>query len=128
MLKIFRIFLKNTIKNYIFCNSGSRDAIAGGTISVPLLNGEKCNFPFGPLRSTTAPKRLKEKGMPISKNPGTFGDLLGKFELSLPKGSARHKVRVRKTNIFFENSKHFTKFSKQKWCIFVVLAVFLGGF
>ena len=31
-------------------------------------------------------------GMPISKTPGTFGDLQIKFDVSLPTGKSRNKI------------------------------------
>jgi len=69
-----------------------KEAIGGGTINVVLLSGETFRYNFTPLRNTTSTKRIKDKGMPISKTPGTFGDLQIKFDVSLPTGKSRNKI------------------------------------
>lgn len=67
------------------------DALNGGTTKVKHFN-ETHSFKFEPLRNTEERKRIKGWGMPISKTPGTFGDLLVKFEIALPKGQLRSSV------------------------------------
>ena len=61
------------------------EALNGGTVKVKHFS-ESHSIVFEPLQNTTERKRVKGLGMPISKTPGTFGDLLIKFEISLPKG------------------------------------------
>jgi len=67
------------------------EALNGGTVKVKHFN-QSHSLAFEPLVSTTERKRVKGLGMPISKTPGTFGDLLIKFEIVLPKGSLRSKA------------------------------------
>lgn len=60
-----------------------REAMLGGTVTVPLLNGIKYNHKFKPLNDTAHKIRVVGKGMPLSKNPAQKGDLLIKFEIML---------------------------------------------
>lgn len=62
------------------------EALNGGTVKVKHFNDKTPDFTFGPLTNTDEKKRIRGWGMPISKTPGTFGDLLIKFEIALPKG------------------------------------------
>ena len=70
------------------------EALNGGTVKVKHFN-QSHSLAFEPLVSTTERKRVKGLGMPISKTPGTFGDLLIKFEIVLPKGMTILSVLIK---------------------------------
>tara|TARA_R110002050_G_scaffold290748_2_gene444603 strand:+ start:3212 stop:4159 length:948 start_codon:yes stop_codon:yes gene_type:complete len=59
-------------------------ALLGGKIEVPTLSGSvKVNIPKGSETGKTL--RLKGKGMPKYSKPSTYGDLLVKLTISMPK-------------------------------------------
>lgn len=60
------------------------DALSGGQLSIPLLNGISYTYNFGPVSSSSTFCRISGLGMPISKSPGQKGDLLVKFEIKMP--------------------------------------------
>merc|ERR1712131_557279 len=60
------------------------DALTGGQLVVPLLNGVSYTYNYSPLSSTSSLNRISGLGMPISKSPGQKGDLLVKFEIKMP--------------------------------------------
>eukprot|EP00798_Chlamydomonas_sp_ICE-L_P008304 gene8304-1576_t len=61
------------------------DALCGTTMSIPLLDGSKIDVPVNDIITPTSVKLLKGKGMPITKAPGTFGNLIIKFEVQFPR-------------------------------------------
>jgi len=58
-----------------------REALLGGTVSIPLLDGKNYSHKFKPLNDTAHKIRVVGKGMPLSKNRAQKGDLLIKFEV-----------------------------------------------
>ena len=60
------------------------DALTGGQLVIPLLNGVSYTYNYSPLSSTSSLNRISGLGMPISKSPGQNGDLLVKFEIKMP--------------------------------------------
>lgn len=67
-------------------------ALSGGTAKIPLLDQSEYVLHFDNLTTTASTMRLKGKGMPISKTPGQFGDLVIKFEVALPTGRSRQNI------------------------------------
>ena len=67
-------------------------ALSGGTAKIPLLDQSEYVLHFDALTTTASTMRLKGKGMPISKTPGQFGDLVIKFEVALPTGRSRQNI------------------------------------
>lgn len=62
------------------------DALCGTTISIPHLDGTTVSVPITDVVSPgSTVKILKGKGMPITKAPGTFGNLIIKFEVAYPR-------------------------------------------
>merc|ERR1711935_308898 len=66
------------------CEISLYDALTGGQVQIPLLNGVSYTYNYSPLSSTAVMSRISGLGMPISKSPGQKGDLLVKFELKMP--------------------------------------------
>lgn len=60
------------------------DALSGGQIEIPLLNGITYTYNYPPLSGTTQKVKISGLGMPISKSPTQKGDLFVKFEIGLP--------------------------------------------
>lgn len=61
------------------------DALAGTTLSIPTLDGRTLSVPVTEVVSPGAAKTVKGEGMPISKSPGSRGDLLIKFDVTFPR-------------------------------------------
>ncbi|KAL5474714.1 hypothetical protein EMCRGX_G026700 [Ephydatia muelleri] len=61
-----------------------KQALIGTTLSIPTI--DKVVIPYK-LSNVTAPKtevRIPDHGMPISKTPGRYGDLVVKFDIEFP--------------------------------------------
>lgn len=54
------------------------------TVQVPTLDGRVLRLPCPEVVSPGYERRLAGEGMPISKNPGSRGDLLIRFKLVFP--------------------------------------------
>lgn len=61
-----------------------KDAIFGNKISFSHLDGQKHTFDLAPINQSGIVQTLVGKGMPISKKPGTFGDLHISFRVKFP--------------------------------------------
>ncbi|CAN0393826.1 unnamed protein product [Ectocarpus sp. 12 AP-2014] len=60
------------------------DALTDCIIEVPTLDGRVLRLPCPEVVSPGYERRLEGEGMPISKNPGSRGDLLIRFKLVFP--------------------------------------------
>lgn len=69
---------------YYTCRVPLRDALCGFVIEVKTLSGKVIRLPSGEVISPKSQKILAGHGMPISKNPGTFGDLHILFDVIFP--------------------------------------------
>jgi DnaJ family protein B protein 4 len=61
------------------------DALTGHTVKLVHLDGKPLEVPVKDPVSPTSVKIVKGKGMPISKSPGSFGDLRIRFEPVFPR-------------------------------------------
>lgn len=63
---------------------GLAEALCGTSLEIRTLDGRTLNIPVTEVVQPGATKRVKGEGMPISKAPGTKGDLVIKFEVRFP--------------------------------------------
>lgn len=61
------------------------DALAGTTLTIPTLDGRTLSVPVTEVVSPGSSKTIKGEGMPISKSPGSRGDLILKFDVTFPR-------------------------------------------
>lgn len=61
------------------------DALCGTTLQIPHLDGTTIDFPVKDLVRPGDTKVVRGKGMPITKQPGSFGNLLVHFEVRFPR-------------------------------------------
>lgn len=61
-----------------------RDALTGGTVEVLTLDNRTLRIPIPDPVNPTTQKKVPGEGMPISKQPGTRGDLYIKFSIQFP--------------------------------------------
>lgn len=74
-----------------------RDALTGGTVEVLTLDNRTLRIPIPDPVSPTSQKKVPGEGMPISKAPGTRGDLYIRFNIQFPSSlSESQKEAVRK--------------------------------
>lgn len=72
------------------------DALSDCSLQIPTLDQRLLSFPCPEVVSPYYEKRIVGEGMPISKHPGTKGDLIIKFHILFPKhldGAKKLKVR-----------------------------------
>ncbi|GIM06063.1 hypothetical protein Vretimale_10488, partial [Volvox reticuliferus] len=61
------------------------DALCGTTLKIPHLDGSTIEVPIrGVVRPGDA-RVLRGKGMPITKEPGSFGNMIVKFDIRFPR-------------------------------------------
>lgn len=72
-----------------------KDALCGTTIQVPTLDGRRLSVTIPSVSSPNYQHRVKGEGMPISKRPGTKGDLVISFNISFPSLSEAQKAQLR---------------------------------
>ncbi|HET6244588.1 MAG: DnaJ domain-containing protein [Bacteroidetes bacterium] len=80
--------------------------ILGGSTLIRTLSGSvKINIPAGTENGKVL--RLKGLGMPLYKNPGTFGDLYGKINVQIPKDFSEQELElIRQLNAIKNAKKH----------------------
>ncbi len=72
------------------------DALCGPTMRVPTLDGRQLEVVMEGVAHPNAVKVVKGEGMPISKAPGTKGDLRIHFDIVFPKSlSPQQKTAIR---------------------------------
>jgi DnaJ family protein B protein 4 len=59
-------------------------ALTGGTVSIEHLDGRQVTLPIQQLTAAKTSRVIPGEGMPISKQPGTKGDLHVAFEVVMP--------------------------------------------
>ena len=72
-----------------------RDALCGGRVEVPDIEGSMVTLPLTEVVDPHSEKRIPAHGMPISKKPGTRGDLVVNFDVKFP----RHLSQENKNTI-----------------------------
>lgn len=60
-------------------------ALTGGDIKVPTLDGRTLTVPITEVISPGYEKQVMNEGMPIVENPACFGNLLIRFDVLFPK-------------------------------------------
>ena len=60
-------------------------ALGGGTVDVPSLDGRVLRVPLKEVVTPGYERVVKGEGMPVSKAPGTKGDLRLRFDLAFPR-------------------------------------------
>ncbi|KAK9860385.1 hypothetical protein WJX84_006628, partial [Apatococcus fuscideae] len=72
------------------------DALCGPTMRVPTLDGRQLDVVMEGVAHPHAVKVVRGEGMPISKSPGTKGDLRIHFDIAFPKSlSPQQKAAIR---------------------------------
>jgi DnaJ family protein B protein 4 len=72
------------------------EALTGTTVELMTLDGRMLRIPINEIITPGYQKVVKGEGMPISKEPGTKGDLIIKFNIIFPKYlSAEQKQRLK---------------------------------
>ena len=80
-----------------------KQALKGIKINVPLLNGNVQNLKIENVIYPNYEHIVKNKGMPISKNPGKFGDLIIRFKILFPLFIPNNKKHILK-ELFDDNT------------------------
>ena len=70
-----------------------KQALCGGEIKVPKINGGHIALPLHDIISPDTVEIIGGEGMPISKKPGTRGDLLVNFDIDFPRSLAPKNVK-----------------------------------
>ena len=66
------------------CEVSLYEALTGGQLCIPLLNGVNYTYNYPALSSSSNRMKISGLGMPISKSPTQKGDLYVKFKVLLP--------------------------------------------
>lgn len=84
--------------NLVFtCKLSLADAITDCSVDVPTLDGRVLCIPCPEVIAPGYEKAVPNEGMPISKKPGTRGDLVIRFTIVFPEYvSEDKKVQLRK--------------------------------
>jgi DnaJ-class molecular chaperone len=61
------------------------EALCGTTLQIPHLDGSTIEVPITDVVNPTSIKIVRGKGMPITKQPGSFGNLIIKFDVKFPR-------------------------------------------
>ena len=78
-------FSRDTSNNVIYTAKISlRDALCGGVLTVPTLNGKRVRVELDEVVKPDTIKRLNGHGLPLPKSPDQYGDLLVKFNIVFP--------------------------------------------
>ena len=67
------------------CKVSLREALTGTTVELQTLDGRVLRLPLKEIVSPGAQKVVANEGMPISKTPGSKGNLRIKFEVLFPR-------------------------------------------
>lgn len=62
-----------------------RTALCGGDVEIPYIEGDKIRHCLKGIVGPSTEERIQGRGMPISKQPGTRGDLLVNYDIAFPK-------------------------------------------
>ena len=65
-----------------------RDALCGGSVTIPTMNGCQIPLQWTDVITPEAQRPFPGKGMPVSKHPGSYGDLIVKFNIKFPRALA----------------------------------------
>lgn len=72
------------------------DALCGASLKIPHLDGSTVEVPVNDVVTPNFTKIIKGKGMPITKTPGAFGNLIIKFDVMFPRTlSSDQKTQLR---------------------------------
>jgi len=69
------------------------DALTGTRLEVPTLDGRTLTVPVTEVAEPGSTKRIRGEGMPISKSPGSRGDLVVRFSVAFPPHLSEDKKR-----------------------------------
>jgi len=69
------------------------EALCGTTLDVRTLDGRTLSVPVTEVVAPGASKTVRGEGMPVSKTPGTRGDLVIRFEVAFPRSLSEDKKR-----------------------------------
>eukprot|EP00198_Chlamydomonas_reinhardtii_P013276 XP_001702613.1 DnaJ-like protein [Chlamydomonas reinhardtii] len=61
------------------------DALCGTTLQIPHLDGTTIDLPIRDVIRPGESKVLRGKGMPVTKEPGAFGNMVLKFDVKFPR-------------------------------------------
>ncbi len=61
------------------------DALCGTTLSIPNLDGRTTSVPLRDVVSSGSQQAARGEGMPVSKAPGSRGDLIIQFQVEFPR-------------------------------------------
>ena len=70
-----------------------KQALCGGQIQVPKIDGDHITLPLSEIISPDTVEIISGEGMPISKQPGTRGDLQVNFDINFPRSLPPNKVK-----------------------------------
>ena len=71
-----------------------RDALTGGSVKVPTLNGEDLSLKLDEVVQPDSVRRIHGEGLPLPKNPGKRADLHVKFDIQYPKNLSHAQMEV----------------------------------
>lgn len=69
------------------------DALGGTTLTIPTLDGRSLPVPITEVVSPSTTKTIRGEGMPVSKTPGSKGDLKISFDIVFPRSLSDDKKR-----------------------------------
>ena len=75
------------------------DALCGPTMHVPTLDGRQLDVVMEGVAHPNAIKVVRGEGMPISKSPGTRGDLRIHFDIIFPKSLSPQQKNAIRANL-----------------------------
>uniref|UniRef100_A0A7S0RM28 J domain-containing protein n=1 Tax=Chlamydomonas leiostraca TaxID=1034604 RepID=A0A7S0RM28_9CHLO len=70
------------------------DALCGTVLRIPHLDGSTVEVPLNDVVNNASIKVVRGKGMPVAKQPGSFGNLLVKFEVAFPRSLTDEQKRA----------------------------------
>ena len=73
-----------------------KQALCGGEIKVPKISGGHITLPLDEVISPDTVHMIGGEGMPVSKQPGTRGDLIVNFDIKFPRSLAPSSVKALK--------------------------------
>ena len=78
-------FTRDSNNNIIYAAKISlRDALAGGHVEVPTLDGRKLRLRLNSIVNPDSTERIHGEGLPLPKNPSKRGDLIVKYDIRFP--------------------------------------------
>lgn len=83
--KTHRHFTRDSKNNIIYTAKISlRDALAGGQVEVPALDGRKLRLRLNGITNPDSTERIHGEGLPLPKNLSKRGDLIVKYDIRFP--------------------------------------------